>query len=1176
MNTMTTRKTGADRNAPVKRRKLRRVARVCEAPRRGRRWLRMCGWSLCGLSGFLVAAALCVYVLFLTGLVTVDIARPYVERALADRLGPGKKVEIGEITSGRTADGGWDLLVSNIVIRDDGGDVIATAPRAELVLQDRWMPWMAGPKRIDLIGVKLQIWINAQGELTVSTGDNAKPIAAPVPHPAPLAANQSAAPGSATPGEAANPAPVGPVRMASLAALADNLDKAGLDGGALSDIGLKDGVLVLRSEVSGRSWTFENIDLNVARPVGGGLTFDLKAGGTDGPWSARATIGPLQDGHRDIGVAVRDLAPRDLMIAAGMAEADLVATSPLSGEINAEIDAHGQLVGSSGRLLVGAGELQVGKDQQGRMIIDEVMLDFGFDPNTRVIAIKPLTIHAGPLDMEVRADVQAPDAADGVWRLHTTAAHGTLGGGGRFSDKEPPFVASDIQLEASFDIKGKRLSLDTAKVSGPQGGVTVQGALDLGAAEPNLQLNVASTPVSVATLKRIWPVLAAPDVRNWVFDHIISGDVSKAEIALKAPLSSIGTKDNPLADEGLRIDIAGTNGAFRPIPELPGITNAQIALHVTGRTAHAVVNNGALQTPGGRKLTLTQGVLDISDTAQTNPMAKLQLTLDGAAAAMAELGSMPPLSAHAAAPLDPTKVSGTFHGVAQVSVKLSNDIQEKDVDFAFDANLTNFSADDLVLGRKLDDATVQAFVTPQANVFRGDGKFGGAPVSFEYNRPVKGDATFTAAASLDSAARDKLDMDLAGLDGTVAVKLNGTVGANSKVLADVDVDLVKARLAELVPGWSKPAGKPARMTAKLNVSSNGTKLDDLVITGSGVNIRGTVVLDAKASLVSADLPTFQLSDGDKASVKVDQSGGVMKITVRGEVIEARAFLKGLLEAPIAGNASQAKPADIDLDINLNVVVGNNGETMRQAVLQLSRRDGALKAFSLGALVGRDSGVTGQLMNGTAGSKPILRVATTDAGALLRFIDFYPRIFGGDLWVDVDPPSGTNAPQNGVINMRDFVIRGEPGLDRLLAAAPAKGADGRPQPGGAVSFRKLQVTFTRSAEQLTIRDGVVWGPSIGSTFDGTLDYARDRISVQGTYVPAFGLNNLFSRLPVLGFFLGGGPNEGLVGVTYEVVGPLSGPTLRVNPISAVAPGFLRKIFEYRQAPDPTPPAVIPSR
>jgi hypothetical protein len=42
---------------------------------------------------------------------------------------------------------------------------------------------------------------------------------------------------------------------------------------------------------------------------------------------------------------------------------------------------------------------------------------------------------------------------------------------------------------------------------------------------------------------------------------------------------------------------------------------------------------------------------------------------------------------------------------------------------------------------------------------------------------------------------------------------------------------------------------------------------------------------------------------------------------------------------------------------------------------------------------------------------------------------------------------------------------------------------------------------------------------------------------------------------------GGDKEGLVGVTYEVVGKPGQPVLHVNPLSALAPGLFRKIFEF---------------
>jgi hypothetical protein len=60
-----------------------------------------------------------------------------------------------------------------------------------------------------------------------------------------------------------------------------------------------------------------------------------------------------------------------------------------------------------------------------------------------------------------------------------------------------------------------------------------------------------------------------------------------------------------------------------------------------------------------------------------------------------------------------------------------------------------------------------------------------------------------------------------------------------------------------------------------------------------------------------------------------------------------------------------------------------------------------------------------------------------------------------------------------------------------------------------------------------------------------------------------LNNMFGQIPVLGLFLGGGSNEGLFGVTYEVVGTLGQPVLHINPVSAILPGVTRKIMDFKQ-------------
>jgi hypothetical protein len=103
--------------------------------------------------------------------------------------------------------------------------------------------------------------------------------------------------------------------------------------------------------------------------------------------------------------------------------------------------------------------------------------------------------------------------------------------------------------------------------------------------------------------------------------------------------------------------------------------------------------------------------------------------------------------------------------------------------------------------------------------------------------------------------------------------------------------------------------------------------------------------------------------------------------------------------------------------------------------------------------------------------------------------------------------------------------------------------------------------------MSVRDGVVRGPLVGATVEGNIDYTRDEVHLRGTFVPFYGLNNMFGQIPIVGLFLGAGNKEGLLGITYEAVGPPSAPRITVNPVSAIAPGLLRKFIPSPGTFDP---------
>ncbi len=138
-------------------------------------------------------------------------------------------------------------------------------------------------------------------------------------------------------------------------------------------------------------------------------------------------------------------------------------------------------------------------------------------------------------------------------------------------------------------------------------------------------------------------------------------------------------------------------------------------------------------------------------------------------------------------------------------------------------------------GQRVEGMNAKLIVSSAEINAKGDGKIAGAPATFEYKKlRSTGDATFRVNATLDDAARARAGFDLAPwLTGAVAVKSQGQINAKNESRMDVDADLSGAKIVDLVPGWSKPAGRPGKATFKLSHREDNFRIDDLNVSGSG-------------------------------------------------------------------------------------------------------------------------------------------------------------------------------------------------------------------------------------------------------------------------------------------------------------------------------------------------------
>jgi AsmA-like C-terminal region/Protein of unknown function len=1092
------------------------------------------------------------------GPINLDMATPWLAEAIEQNIGNGNTVEVGGTQIERAGRIRIAVRIRDIIVRDRDHAIVASAPKAEVRLSGAAL--LMGRLRaesLNLVDAVLAVRITPDGYVTVSAGDTAKPLATGVAKrvvgAAPVAAPPGVAPTAVIPPVPAS-APQASGNSGLLAGLdwLDSLSLTGLDGQNLNEIGLKNGSLVVDDQQRGNKWNFENISLSLRRPLGGGVAFSLGEEGAQ-PWSLRVTVGPPANGVRSVAIRADKVSTSNILLAMRVKDLTYSADLPISGELKGEIGRDGTPTFFRGKLVAGSGTIIDSDTPDYPMAIDSMELNVEWDAARRVL-VAPFKIVSGANRLTLLAHLEPPNDSVNDWQLGFSGGTILLAG----ADNEPPLIFNRISIAFRFDTDHKRVLLTQADISNGEVGIAGSGSIDY-SGEPTLTLGFAGTPMSASNLKRIWPILVVPEVREWVIERIERGSLQRIEIGVNTAVRNLPRKGPPIPDDGLSVNILASGVSVHPVDGMPSVHDADLKAHVTGRTATVTIGQGIADTPSGRKLTISDFVFEVPDTHPKPPPARVKFKVDGPVPAAAEILSSDRLSDLSSVPIDPNTSKGTFAATINLGVPVKGELTKTDTMYAVTADLNGFAADKLVMNQKLEANALKIVANNQGYQVKGDVKINGQAASLDYKKPTEGDADIKLQATLDDASRTRLGLDLGpAVSGAIPIKLTGKIGGSpdhdSKM--GIEADLTALKLDNILPGWVKGPGKSGKATFNLIPKAQSTRFEDIVIEGGGASIKGALEVDQNGDLLNANFPTYSPSEGDKTSLRAERGpDGVMKVVMRGDVFDGRSFLKSAISGSSKDDGkSKMRNIDLDVDLKLGVVAGYNGEAIRSVDMKFARRAGVIKTFTLNGKIGHDTSLTAELKpRGQGVGRDVIYLETNDAGAFFRFNDMYSKVVGGQLSLAIDPPTVEPSAKEGLLNVRDFSVKGEASLDRIAAGGPGGVQNG-------IFFSRLRAEFSRQNGQLTVREGVAKGPAIGGTIEGTLDYNANQVRMSGTFVPLFGLNNLLGQIPGVGLFFGGS-NEGVFAVTYEVVGTPSAPVLHINPISAMLPGVTRKIMEF---------------
>src|SRR6201999_1839534 len=338
---------------------------------------------------------------------------------------------------------------------------------------------------------------------------------------------------------------------------------------------------------------------------------------------------------------------------------------------------------------------------------------------------------------------------------------------------------------------------------------------------------------------------------------------------------------------------------------LPSVHDADLKAHVTGKSETVTIGQALADTPSGRKLNISDFVFEVPDMHPKPPPSRVKLKIDGPVPAAAEILASDRLSDVSATPVDLNTSKGTFSAVINMGMPVKGELTKENTTYAVTADLNGFAADKLVMNQKLEANTLKVIANNQGYQVKGDVKINGQSATLDYRKPSEGDADVKLQATLDDAGRARLGLDLGpAISGAIPIKLTGKIGTDSKV--GVDADLTALKLDNILPGWVKVPGRAGHATFNVVQKPNSTRFEDIVIDGgSGVSIKGALEVDQNGDLLNASFPTYSPSEGDKASLKADRGAdGVMKVTMRGDVFDGRAFLKSAMSSKEADSKSK--------------------------------------------------------------------------------------------------------------------------------------------------------------------------------------------------------------------------------------------------------------------------------
>ncbi len=916
----------------------------------------------------------------------------------------------------------------------------------------------------------------------------------------------------------------------------------------LERIAIEDAELDYEDALSGRRWRTLGSDLDILRTEDGASAIMRAAISDRGARPVRLRLSATRKrgtGRTDVTLALGALRPE--AIAEQVAPLDFlrVIDAQLSGRIDFSVLPQGRFGPIEGRLRLRSGRI-AGIPEAA---FDSAALAFSAEPERGEARITEFEARGPAFELALagRVGLTGDPLDPSAVALAIDARRLRLDLPERLAN---PWRFDEGQVIGRVSLDPLRIELAHAHLTEGDFTLAASGQATERGGEWVSDIRTTARGLTVAGLKTYWPRDLAANARDWIEENIVSGQIPELVAQLRA---------GPGAPQ-VNVDFRFEELASRYLGEMSPIEGAVGTGHLTLNEFHLALDGGEVAPAGQAPIALDGSRLMIHDLWGRVTPADIELTGQGPVASVLALLDEPPLGLVSKLGVDLGEVQGTAEVTADLAFPLIKALEIEEVEIDARATATGLGLEIGVAGRRLPVTSpgVRMTATAEQLTLEGPTEIDGVAADLAWTERygavagralrLSGDVTpeLLAAHGLSLAAFSS---------GRAPAVLEITDAEEGTGLA-AEIDLGPAALDIGALRWSKAEGAASTLNVAATIGES-TEIDRVALAAPGLT------LDARGSLAGGEIEQievtrFVLDDRAELSGTLRRAGdGALAIALRGPRLD----LSEYLTEPADSETGERGAFRLEVDVDRLVLTPKIAVEPARALL-LQTGGGEMK-LELSGRVGGAAPFDGRYVR-RSGEPGSIAITAPDTGALLEAAGFFVGATGGTLALDAELKPDAATDIRGEALIENVTVRRAATFGSILEEGGVSDAAAAVQDDG-LAFNSIEIPFSYTDGVLTLGSTIARSPMLAIKVEGEVDEAANTVDLAGVISPAYAVTGALDAVPVLGALLSGGRGEGILAMTFRVAGGLDAPRFSVNPLSVLAPGFLRRVFSGRNSP-----------